>query len=57
MAASRTRMNTMAAIVPPAIMAVRFMVVEEVVVVDVEREVGKGEVTCVQGWQRSSKSK
>jgi hypothetical protein len=50
-------MNTMAAIVPPAIMAVRFMVVEEVVVVDVEREVGKGEVTCVQGWQRSSKSK
>lgn len=35
----------MAAVVPPAIMAVRFPV-EEAVVVDVEREVGKGEVTC-----------
>jgi hypothetical protein len=50
-------MNTMAAVMPPAIMAVRFVMMEEVVLVDVEREVGKGEVTCVQGWQRSSKNK
>ena len=45
------RMNTAAAVVLPAIMAVRFAV-EEDVVLDVEREVGpKGEVICVKGWQ------
>jgi hypothetical protein len=40
------RMNTTAAVVPMTIMAVRFAV--EVVVVDVERDVGRGEVTWAE---------
>ena len=53
----RIKINTTAAVVPPAIMAVRFaMEMVVVVVMDLERVVSK-EVTCVYGWQWSSKSK
>ena len=44
---SKIRMNTVATVMPPAIMSVRFPA-EEVVVADVEREIGKREVTCLQ---------
>ena len=43
---SKIRINTVAAVMPPAITSVRFPV--EVVVADVERESGKREVTCLQ---------